>query len=113
MLEPCVEPLSAEERNELLKQLRESGSESDRIICDYLGIEDFEWITADFERAVTLIPSGLPFLVSRNENGDRYWCDVGKCPQVQAWGRTAAAAVAGAAFAYHTHPRQLANDEAA
>jgi hypothetical protein len=50
------------------------------------------------------LPANTHFLCGRSEEGALFWCDVGFRPQVQGWGETLAAAVAGAVFAYRTHP---------
>lgn len=64
--------------------------------------------TRDVSAAMSLLPKGVHFLCGSFENGERYWCDVGFRPQVQAWGDNLACAIAGAVFAYRTHPEVIA-----
>lgn len=95
-------------REEILKQLRAPSPRADLLIAQYLGYpagaSGCQRYTAEAERALELLPPGVHILCGRFEGGQRYWCDVGFRPQVQAWGETLAAAIAGAIFAYRTHP---------
>lgn len=95
-------------RENLLKQLRKPSAKADILVERYLGfpggVGGCKPYTRHVESALTLIPGGVHFLCGRFEEGDLFWCDVGFRPQVQAWGETMAAAVAGAIFAYLTHP---------
>ena len=95
-------------RDKLLKQLRVPSRKADMLIERHLGNPGGEIgcrpYTSDTEIALTLLPSGVHFLCGRFEDGKLFWCDVGFHPQVQAWGETMAAAIAGAIFAYLTHP---------
>lgn len=100
--------MTPEFREEVIRQLRHPGQRADMLIERYLGhpngpngCKDY---TQDVEAALTLLPKGVHFLCGRFEEGALFWCDVGFRPQVQAWGETMAAAVAGAVFAYLTHP---------
>lgn len=100
--------MNMEFREKLLTQLREPSSKADMLIERYLGnpggAEGCRPYTQDVEAALTLLPQGVHFLCGRFEEGKLFWCDVGFRPQVQAWGSTMAAAIAGAVFAYLTHP---------
>ncbi len=95
-------------RSDLLKQLRAPSRKADMLIENYLGNPNGELgckpYTSDVEAALSLLPSGVHFLCGRFEEGALFWCDVGFRPQVQAWGETMAAAIAGAIVAYLTHP---------
>lgn len=95
-------------REQILKQLRAPSARADMLIESYLanpgGTGGCRRYTAEVESALTLLPPGVHILCGRFEGGDRFWCDVGFRPQVQAWGETMAAAIAGAIFAYRTHP---------
>ncbi len=99
-------------RERVLKELRCPGRKADMLIERYLGNPGGERgcrpYTRDAEAALALLPEGVHFLCGRFEEGKLFWCDVGFRPQVQAWGETLAAAVAGAIFAYRTHPEVLA-----
>ncbi|HKQ30571.1 MAG TPA: hypothetical protein VJS66_04725 [Burkholderiales bacterium] len=95
-------------REKLLPQLRVPSRKADMLIERYLGNPNDEDgclpYTSSVEAAMTLLPEGVHFLCGRFEGGKLFWCDVGFRPQVQAWGETLAAAIAGAVFAYHTLP---------
>ena len=95
-------------REKLLSQLREPSPKADMLIERYLGnpagAEGCLPYTSSVEAAMTLLPTGVHFLCGRFEEGKLFWCDVGFRPQVQGWGETLAAAIAGAVFAYRTHP---------
>lgn len=100
--------MNTEFRDKLLTQLREPGHKADMLIEHYLGnpagTEGCRPYTQDVEVALALLPDGVHFLCGRFEEGKLFWCDVGFRPQVQAWGSTMASAIAGAIFAYLTHP---------
>jgi hypothetical protein len=100
--------MTPEFRDEILQQLRHSGAKADMLIERYLGNpgadEGARPYTRDVETAMSLLPEGVHFLCGRFEEGKLYWCDIGFRPQVQAWGETLACAIAGAVFAYLTHP---------
>ena len=100
--------MNTEFRERLLKQLREPNPKADMLIERYLGspagATGCRPYTQDVEVALTLLPEGVHFLCGRFEEGKLFWCDVGFRPQVQAWGSTMASAIAGAIFAYRTHP---------
>ena len=100
--------MNTEFRERLLKQLREPNPKADMLIERYLGnptgTTGCRPYTQDVEVALTLLPEGAHFLCGRFEEGKLFWCDVGFRPQVQAWGSTMASAIAGAIFAYRTHP---------
>ena len=100
--------MNIEFRERLLKQLREPNPKADMLIERYLGspagAAGCRPYTQDVEVALTLLPEGAHFLCGRFEEGKLFWCDVGFRPQVQAWGSTMASAIAGAVFAYRTHP---------
>lgn len=102
--------MNMEFREKLLKQLREPNPRADMLIERYLGnpagVEGCRAYTQDVEAALTLLPEDTHFLCGRFEEGKLFWCDVGFRPQVQAWGSTMAAAIAGAVFAYRTHPER-------
>lgn len=105
-----MQSLTTEQREQIIEKLRYPGPEADRLIDEYLGhgIDESSRrdcpYTSSVECALQLLPEGVFFLCGRFEEGDRYWCDVGFHPKVQAWGESLAAAVAGAIFAYCTHP---------
>jgi hypothetical protein len=100
--------MTPEFRDDLLRQLRRPGPRSDMLIERYLdnpgGVAGARSYTTDVESAMTLLPAGVHFLCGRAEEGKLFWCDIGFRPQVQAWGETLACAIAGAVFAYRTHP---------
>lgn len=100
--------MNMEFREKLLTQLREPSHKADMLIERYLGnpggATGSRSYTQDVEAALTLLPEGVHFLCGRFEEGKLFWCDVGFRPQVQAWGSTMASAIAGAVFAYLTHP---------
>jgi hypothetical protein len=100
--------MNTEFREKLLTQLRQPGPQADMLIERYLGnpggANGCRPYTRDVEAALTLLPEGVHFLSGRFEEGKLFWCDVGFRPQVQAWGPTLACAIAGAVFAYLTHP---------
>ena len=100
--------LAPDARERLLAQLRQPGVEADRLVHEFLGRSDRDSnlppYTREVEAAMTLLPRGVHFLCGRFEEGTLFWCDVGFRPQVQAWGENLAAAIAGAAVAYLTHP---------
>lgn len=102
--------MNTEFREKLLTQLREPSRKADMLIERYLGspggAEGCRPYTQDVEAALTLLPKDTHFLCGRFEEGKLFWCDVGFRPQVQAWGSTLAAAIAGAVFAYRTHPER-------
>jgi hypothetical protein len=104
--------MNPEFREKILKELRTPGAKADMLIERYLDHPGGDGgclpYTQDVEAALTLLPAGAHFLCGRFEEGTMYWCDVGYRPQVQAWGETMAAAVAGAIFAYLTHPDVVA-----
>lgn len=95
-------------REKILKQLRIPSRKADMLIERHLGHPGGKFgvqpYTSDVSAAMTLLPHGIHFLCGRFEEGELFWCDVGFRPQVQAWGETMAAAIAGAVFAYLTHP---------
>lgn len=100
--------MTPEFREEILQQLRRPGTKADMLIERYIGCptnaDGARAYTRDVEAALTLLPEGVHFLCGRFDEGKFYWCDVGFRPQVQAWGETLACAIAGAIFAYLTHP---------
>lgn len=100
--------MQPEFRERIIKDLRTPGRKADMLIERYLGFPSGERgclpYTQSVETALTLLPPNTHFLCGRSEEGALFWCDVGFRPQVQAWGETLAAAVAGAIFAYRTHP---------
>lgn len=100
--------MNTEFREKLLTQLRQPGRKADMLIERNLGnpagTGGCRPYTQDVEAALTLLPEGVHFLCGRFEEGKLFWCDVGFRPQVQAWGSTMASAIAGAVFAYLTHP---------
>lgn len=100
--------MSPEFREEILRQLRKPGPRADLLIERYLGRPTgpggCKPYTREVEEAVALMPKNVHFVCGRFEEGNLFWCDVGTCPQVQAWGETMACAIAGAVFAYLTHP---------
>jgi hypothetical protein len=99
-------------RERILKQLRTPSTKADMLIEQHLdypgGNSGCRPYTSDVESALMLLPHGVHFLCGRFEGAHLFWCDVGFRPQVQAWGETMAAAVAGAIFAYRTHPEASA-----
>lgn len=118
MVSPRVEPqrLAPEARERLLGQLRQPGVEADRLIHEFLGLSardsNLPPYTQEVEAAMTLLPGGVHFLCGRFEEGTLFWCDIGFRPQVQAWGENLAAAIAGAAVAWLTHPDTAAGNTA-
>src|SRR4030067_130533 len=100
--------MKAEFREKILKQLRRPSRKADMLIERHLGNPGgaacCRPYASDVESALALLPEGVHFLCGRFEEGKLFWCDVGFRPQVQAWGETMAAAVAGAIFAYATQP---------
>lgn len=104
--------MSPEFREEILCQLRRPGAKADMLIERYLGNPNGEQgcmpYTRDVQAALRLLPPGLHFICGRFSEGTLFWCDLGMCPQVQAWGETLACAISGAAFAYRTHPNLVA-----
>lgn len=101
-------------RDDILRQLRQPGPKADMLIERYLGSPGegagVRAYTREVETALSLLPDGVHFLSGRFEEGKLFWCDVGFRPQVQAWGETLACAIAGAIFAYRTHPEVLAGN---
>lgn len=95
-------------RERIIKALRCPGRRADMLIEHYLGFPNRERgclpYTSSVEAALSLMPPNTHFLCGRSEEAKLFWCDVGFRPQVQAWGETLAAALAGAVFAYRTHP---------
>lgn len=104
--------LSPEHRETVSRELRRPGVKADMLIERFLGHPGREHgcrpYTRDVATAMSLLPEGVHFLCGRFEGTERYWCDVGWRPQVQAWGESLACAIAGAAFAYLTHPEAVA-----
>jgi hypothetical protein len=100
--------MSPELRDNISRRLRKPGHKADMLIEHYLGspagAHGTQPYTHDVNTALSLLPNGVHFLCGRFEQGRLFWCDVGVRPQVQAWGETMAAAIAGAIFAYRTHP---------
>lgn len=100
--------MTPEFRERVISRLRKPGHKADMLIERYLGfpagIDGCRPYTRDVEAALTLLPESVHFLCGRFDEGRLFWCDVGFRPQVQAWGETMASAVAGAIFAYRTHP---------
>jgi len=100
--------MKTEHREIILKQLRHPGRKADMLIERHLGFpngtDGCRPYTQDVEVALSLLPPGVFFHCGRFEEGGMFWCDVGFRPQVQGWGDNLAAAVAGAIFAYLTHP---------
>lgn len=100
--------MQPEHRERILKALRTPGRKADMLIERYLGFPNGAGgcrpYTQSVEVALTLLPPNTHFLCGRSEEATLFWCDVGFRPQVQAWGETLAAAVAGAIFAFRTHP---------
>ena len=104
-----MQRLKSQQREHILKQLRQPGPAADRLIYQHLGLggtmaHNLPPYTSDVETALKLLPQGQFFLCGRSEDSEYFWCDVGFRPKVQAWGTSLAAAVAGAIFAYLTHP---------
>lgn len=106
--------MTPELRQQILLQLRQPGHKADMLIECYLdfpaGVHGCRRYTRDVDAALTLLPKGAHFLCGRFEESRLFWCDVGFRPQVQAWGETMASAIAGAIFAYLTHPEVKANE---
>lgn len=104
--------MSPEHRDAVLRQLRHPSMRGDMLIERFLGHPGGAGgclpYTRDVAAAMSLLPKGVHFLCGRFEGSERYWCDVGWRPQVQAWGDSLACAIAGAVFAYRTHPDVLA-----
>ncbi len=100
--------MNCEHREVILKELRRAGQKADMLIECHLefpnGTEGSRPYTQNVETALSLLPEGVFFHCGRFDEGNMFWCDVGFRPQVQAWGDTLAAAIAGAIFAYLTHP---------
>ncbi|MHB8453353.1 MAG: hypothetical protein ACYDDO_01390 [Acidiferrobacterales bacterium] len=100
--------MKAEHRETIIKQLRHPGRKADMLIERHLGFpngaDGCKPYTQNVEAALNLLPQGVFFHCGRFEEGGMFWCDVGFRPQVQGWGDNLAAAVAGAIFAYLTHP---------
>ena len=100
--------MRAAQRERVIKQLRQSSPKADILIEHYLDFPNGKNgclpYTQDVEAALVLLPKNTHFLCGRFEEGELFWCDVGFRPQVQAWGNTLSAAIAGAIFAYRTHP---------
>ena len=105
--------MTPEFRERILKQLRQPCPRADMLIERHLGApggaDGCRPYTRDVETALTLLPEAVHILCGRFEDGRLFWCDVGFRPQVQAWGETMAAAIAGAIFAYLTHPEARAS----
>ena len=95
-------------REKIIKRLRQPSLEADMLIESHLnhpgGQTGCRPYTKNVEDALQLIPSNEHILCGRFHEGEMFWCDVGFRPQVQAWGENMASAIAGAAFAYRTHP---------
>ncbi|MCG6871206.1 MAG: hypothetical protein LJE84_02855 [Gammaproteobacteria bacterium] len=91
------------------QQLRRPGLKADMLIEHYLGnpggASGARPYTRDLDAALSLVPEGVHFLSGRFEDGLLFWCDLGCRPQVQAWGESLPAAIAGAALAWHLHPQ--------
>jgi hypothetical protein len=100
--------MDPEFRQQILRELRAPSGRADMLIERHLrepgAAAGRHPYTSDVEAALTLLPSGVHILCGRFEGGTLFWCDVGFRPQAQAWGETMAAAIAGAVFAYLTHP---------
>lgn len=87
-------------RDAVLRQLREPGPESDRLISTLLSVAEKAW-TRDFQLAESLVPIEAIYTLSHNDDRTYYWCDVSDgLLNVQGWGRTPACAVAAAGVAY-------------
>jgi hypothetical protein len=108
--------MNADLREKILEQLRVPSPKADMLIERYVanvtGERGCRPYTSSAETALSLLPPGVHFLCGRFEEGKLFWCDVGFRPQVQAWGETLAAAIAGAIFAYLTHPDVMAPSDA-
>jgi hypothetical protein len=104
-------------REKILRRLRTPSRQADMLIERYLGNPGGDQgclpYTSNVDVALTLLPTGVHFLCGRFEEGQLFWCDVGFRPQVQAWGDTLASAIAGAIFAYRTHPDVTTRNEIA
>lgn len=104
--------MKPEHREAVLRALRRPGPHGDSLIERILGGPGGAGAcppyTRDVAAAMSLLPRGVHFLCGRLEGTERYWCDVGFRPQVQAWGESLACAIAGAVFAYRTHPDVIA-----
>ncbi len=98
----------ARQHQAIVEALRRSGPDADLLFARHLGLtqggRQCRPYTQDVETALSLLPPGVYFHCGRFDEGTLFWCDVGNCPQVQAWGDTLAAAIAGGIFAYLTHP---------
>ena len=109
--------MSPELREKVRLRLRKPGHTADMLIEHYLGrpagADGSQPYTRDVNAALTLLPNGVHFLCGRFEEGRLFWCDVGFRPQVQAWGETMASTIAGAIFAYRTHPNVESLDSGA
>ncbi len=105
--------MNSEYREEVLRQLRHPGVKGDMLIERFLAHPNGPGgclpYTKDVAAAMSLLPKGVHFLCGCFEGGERYWCDVGFRPQVQAWWENLACAIAGAAFSYRTHPDVVAD----
>lgn len=103
--------MNPDQRQRIILDLRTAGQKADMLIENYLGrpggASGCKPYTRDTEAALSLLPTNTHFLCGRFEGGTLFWCDVGFRPQVQGWGDTLAAAIAGAIFAYRTHPDVL------
>jgi len=100
--------LNAEAREDVLRQLETPGPASDALITDLLDLGEERAYSSDTDVAMTLVPESVHFLTGRPKGSPWFWCDIGYRPQVQAWGKTIAAAIAAAAVAYRTHPKVAA-----
>lgn len=100
--------MNPEQRQKIIIDLRTASPKADMLIEHHLGNPNghsgCQPYTRDVEAALSLLPPNTHFLCGRFEGGALFWCDVGFRPQVQGWGNTLAAAIAGAIFAYRTHP---------
>ncbi|MDA8363080.1 MAG: hypothetical protein M0Z84_04515 [Gammaproteobacteria bacterium] len=107
-MSPDTDSANARQRQAILDALRHPGPKADLLIAQHLGLsdsgQDCKPYTQDVETALSLLPPGVYFHCGRFAEGALFWCDVGNRPQVQAWGETLAAAMAGGIFAYLTHP---------
>lgn len=95
-------------REKIIERLRRPSPHADMLIEEHLGQPSgnngCQPYTRDVETALKLVPKNQHILCGRFHEGEMFWCDVGFRPQVQAWGENMASAIAGAAFAYRTHP---------